>query len=86
MKDSFDGLRRLDISHNHFGPTGLTALLERHPPLLPTLWMRDNDLYDQGANEPPAGIEVHPVPQHRGNVVPIRASVSVASVSAIVTF
>jgi uncharacterized protein (TIGR02996 family) len=44
-----DGLRRLDVSHNHFGPAGLTALLERKPPALHTLVMRDNDLFDKGA-------------------------------------
>lgn len=43
------GLRTLDISHNHFGPLGLAALLEREPPALHTLRMRDNDLYDEGA-------------------------------------
>jgi|SRR5579883_232316 len=42
-------LRRLDISHNHFRPLGLAALLERQPPALHTLRMRDNDLYDEGA-------------------------------------
>ncbi len=44
-----DGLRLLDVSHNHFGPAGLTALLEREPPCLHTLRMRDNDLFDKGA-------------------------------------
>jgi uncharacterized protein (TIGR02996 family) len=44
-----DGLRMLDVGHNHFGPTGLTALLDRAPPALHTLRMRDNDLYDKGA-------------------------------------
>src|SRR5262249_20240501 len=44
-----DDLRILDISHNHFGPTGLAALLEREPPALHTLRMRDNDLFDKGA-------------------------------------
>ena len=44
-----DGLRKLDVSHNHFGPAGLAALLEREPPSLHTLWMRDNDLFDKGA-------------------------------------
>jgi hypothetical protein len=49
-KASFlDGLRRLDVGHNHFGPSGLAALLGRVPPLLHTLQMRDNDLFDQGA-------------------------------------
>jgi uncharacterized protein (TIGR02996 family) len=43
------GLRRLDVGHNHFGPAGLAALLEREPPSLHTLHMRDNDLFDQGA-------------------------------------
>lgn len=45
----FGGLRQLDVDHNYFGPIGLTALLERAPPLLHTLQMRDNDLFDQGA-------------------------------------
>lgn len=50
QKASFlDGLRRLDVGHNHFGPIGLTALLERESPSLHTLRMRDNDLFDQGA-------------------------------------
>jgi hypothetical protein len=49
-KASFlDGLRLLDVSHNHFGPVGLGALLEREPPSLHTLRMRDNDLFDKGA-------------------------------------
>jgi uncharacterized protein (TIGR02996 family) len=43
-----DGLRVLDVGHNHFGPAGLDALLEREPPLH-TLQMRDNDLFDKGA-------------------------------------
>lgn len=42
------GLRRLDVSHNHFGPTGLVALLEREPPSLHTLQMSDNNLSDAG--------------------------------------
>jgi len=42
-------LRLLDGSHNHFGPVGLTALLEREPPALHTLRMRDNDLFSKGA-------------------------------------
>jgi uncharacterized protein (TIGR02996 family) len=44
-----DDLRLLDIAHNHFGPAGLEALLEREPPALHTLLMRDNDLFDKGA-------------------------------------
>jgi Ran GTPase-activating protein (RanGAP) involved in mRNA processing and transport len=44
-----DGLRILDVGHNHFGPAGLGALLERAPRHLHTLRMRDNDLFDQGA-------------------------------------
>jgi uncharacterized protein (TIGR02996 family) len=49
-KASFlDGLRLLDVGHNHFGPAGLAALLEREPPSLHTLQMRDNDLFDKGA-------------------------------------
>jgi hypothetical protein len=43
------GLRRLDVGHNHFGPVGLTGLLDRKSPSLHTLQMRDNDLFDQGA-------------------------------------
>lgn len=43
------GLRLLDASHNHFGPSGLAALLACEPPSLHTLQMRDNDLFDQGA-------------------------------------
>jgi uncharacterized protein (TIGR02996 family) len=43
------GLRRLDVGHNHFGPAGLTALLDREPPSLHTLGLRDNDLFDKGA-------------------------------------
>jgi uncharacterized protein (TIGR02996 family) len=43
------GLRLLDVGHNHFGPAGLEALLEREPPLVHTLRMRDNDLFDKGA-------------------------------------
>jgi uncharacterized protein (TIGR02996 family) len=45
----FRGLRLLDVGHNHFGPSGLGALLEREPPSLHTLGMRDNDLFFQGA-------------------------------------
>jgi Ran GTPase-activating protein (RanGAP) involved in mRNA processing and transport len=44
-----DGLRIPDVSHNHFGPSGLETLLEREPAELHTLRMRDNDLYFQGA-------------------------------------
>jgi uncharacterized protein (TIGR02996 family) len=43
------GLRLLDVGHNHFGPVGLAALLECAPPALHTLGMRDNDLFDKGA-------------------------------------
>jgi uncharacterized protein (TIGR02996 family) len=43
------GLMRLDVSHNHFGPAGLGALLGRGQSSLHILWMRDNDLFDQGA-------------------------------------
>jgi len=43
------GLRQLDISHNHFGPGGLAALLERAPPALHTLQVRDNNLATDGA-------------------------------------
>jgi Ran GTPase-activating protein (RanGAP) involved in mRNA processing and transport len=44
-----DGLRVLDVGHNHFGPAGLTALLKRGPASLHTLRLRDNDLFDKGA-------------------------------------
>ncbi|AWM38925.1 TIGR02996 domain-containing protein [Gemmata obscuriglobus] len=44
-----DGLRLLDIGHNHFGPAGLGALLERPPAALHTLRVRDNDLTAEGA-------------------------------------
>jgi uncharacterized protein (TIGR02996 family) len=43
------GLRLLDVGHNHFGPVGLGALLDRQPASLHTLRMRDNDLFDKGA-------------------------------------
>lgn len=43
------GLRTLDVGHNHFGAAGLGTLLEREPPALHTLVMRDNDLFDPGA-------------------------------------
>lgn len=43
------GLRSLDIGHNHFGPAGLASLLEREPASLHTLRMRDNDLFNEGA-------------------------------------
>jgi uncharacterized protein (TIGR02996 family) len=43
------GMRQLDIGHNHFGPAGLAALLERGPASLHTLRMRDNDLFNEGA-------------------------------------
>ena len=50
QKASFlGGLRSLDVSHNHFGPIGLNALLKQNPPLLHTLIMRDNDLRYNGA-------------------------------------
>ena len=49
-KASFLGeLRCLDLGHNHFGPSGLAALLAREPAALHTLRMRDNDLLDAGA-------------------------------------
>jgi uncharacterized protein (TIGR02996 family) len=44
-----DGLRQLDVGHNYFGPVGLGALLERQPPALHTLRLRDNNLFDKGA-------------------------------------
>lgn len=42
------GLKMLHVGHNHFGPTGLQALLDRAPASLHTLMMRDNDLFDNG--------------------------------------
>jgi uncharacterized protein (TIGR02996 family) len=44
-----DSLRLLDVGHNHFGSDGLGELLKREPPALHTLLMRDNDLFDKGA-------------------------------------
>jgi uncharacterized protein (TIGR02996 family) len=44
-----DGLRILNVEHNALGTAGLTALLEREPPSLHTLRMRDNSLFDRGA-------------------------------------
>ncbi len=44
------GLRQLEVGHNHFGAAGVGALLEREPPSLHTLQMRDNDLFDKGAS------------------------------------
>jgi hypothetical protein len=43
--------RQLDVGHNHFGPSGLAALLGRGPGSLHTLGMRDNDLFDEGAEQ-----------------------------------
>src|SRR5205823_1741983 len=43
------GLKQLDVGHNHFGPVGLSGLLDREPASLHTLRIRDNDLFDQGA-------------------------------------
>jgi uncharacterized protein (TIGR02996 family) len=43
------GLRRLDLGENHVRAPGLSALLERKPPALHTLRLRDNDLFDRGA-------------------------------------
>jgi Ran GTPase-activating protein (RanGAP) involved in mRNA processing and transport len=42
-------LRLLDVGYNHFSSVGLADLLEREPPSLHTLRMRDNDLFDKGA-------------------------------------
>ena len=42
-------LRVLDVAYNHFRLPGLSALLDRKPPALHTLLMRDNDLGDDGA-------------------------------------
>lgn len=42
------GLRVLDLGHNHFGPEGLRALLDRAPEFLHTLRLRDNDLFANG--------------------------------------
>ena len=44
-----NGLRQLNASHNHFGPSGLTALLDRAPAALHTLQLRDNNLANDGA-------------------------------------
>jgi uncharacterized protein (TIGR02996 family) len=44
-----DGLRLLEVGHNSFGPGGLAALLGREPPALHTLGLRNNDLFDKGA-------------------------------------
>jgi uncharacterized protein (TIGR02996 family) len=41
-------LRVLEVGHNHFGPAGVKALLEREPPALHTLGLRDNDVHDEG--------------------------------------
>jgi uncharacterized protein (TIGR02996 family) len=43
-----EGLRLLDFAHNHLSPVGLNALLDRNPPALHTLRLRDNDLFDRG--------------------------------------
>jgi uncharacterized protein (TIGR02996 family) len=42
-------LRLLGLGHNHFGPAGLGALLDRGIPALHTLGLRNNDLFDKGA-------------------------------------
>jgi uncharacterized protein (TIGR02996 family) len=47
--DFLGGLRLLDVGYNHFGSVGLADLLEREPASLHTLRMRDNDLFDKGA-------------------------------------
>jgi uncharacterized protein (TIGR02996 family) len=44
-----DSLRRLNVSHNSFGPEGLYRLLEKKPPHLHTLHMVATDLGDEGA-------------------------------------
>jgi uncharacterized protein (TIGR02996 family) len=44
-----DSVRRLDISHNYFGPVGVAELVDRKPKLLHTLRMRDTNLFDKGA-------------------------------------
>ncbi len=44
----FGELRHLDIGHNHFGPADLAAFLGNQPPLLHTLQMPYNDLFDKG--------------------------------------
>ena len=43
------GLRVLELGFNQFRPAGLAALLDRRPPELHTLGLRDNDLLDDGA-------------------------------------
>jgi uncharacterized protein (TIGR02996 family) len=40
-------LRILDLSHNLLGAAGVTALIEANPPMLHTLNLRDNDLFDK---------------------------------------
>lgn len=53
-----DGLRVLDVGFNHFRHAGVAALLDRRPPELHTLGLRDNDLFDDGVAvlaESPAG-------------------------------
>jgi uncharacterized protein (TIGR02996 family) len=42
-------LQILDIGYNHFGSVGLDALLKNEPSSLHTLRMRDNNLFDKGA-------------------------------------
>ncbi|HYT88994.1 MAG TPA: TIGR02996 domain-containing protein [Gemmataceae bacterium] len=42
-------LRLLNVNDNTFGPEGLYRLLEKKPPCLHTLLMRQNDLGDEGA-------------------------------------
>jgi Ran GTPase-activating protein (RanGAP) involved in mRNA processing and transport len=38
------------VNHNHFGPEGLRALLEKNPPELHMLRLADNDLGDEGVS------------------------------------
>ncbi|MCR9200156.1 MAG: TIGR02996 domain-containing protein [Planctomycetaceae bacterium] len=43
-----DGLRMLDVSHNHFGNAGLQAMLERASSTLHTLRLRNSSLNEAG--------------------------------------
>jgi hypothetical protein len=59
-----EGLRILEVSHNHFGPAGLESLLGRKPSALHTLRMRDNNLSNEGAAllaDSPASDTLHEV-------------------------
>ncbi len=72
------GLRSLDLGHNHFGPSGLAALLAREPAALHTLRMRDNDLLDAGAEvlagSPASGTLIE-ADLSRNNLGPVAAKI-----------